>query len=69
VITQQRATVGRTPLDEWSAPRRNLYLTTHKTDQHSCRRWDFLKCTLFCCLKHIYTQYTLVLITIPLSLR
>jgi hypothetical protein len=23
--------VGRTPLDEWSAPRRNLYLTTHNT--------------------------------------
>ena len=24
-------TVGRTPLDEWSARRRNLYLTTHNT--------------------------------------
>jgi len=29
--TQQRATVGRTPLDEWSARRRDLYLTTHNT--------------------------------------
>jgi hypothetical protein len=30
-ITQRRATVGRTPLDEWSARRRDLYLTTHNT--------------------------------------
>jgi len=27
--TQRRTTVGRTPLDEWSARRRDLYLTTH----------------------------------------
>jgi len=27
--TQRRTTVGRTPLDEWSARRRGLYLTTH----------------------------------------
>ena len=27
--TQQRTTVGRTPLDECSARRRDLYLTTH----------------------------------------
>ena len=27
--TQRRATVGRTPLDEWSACHRDLYLTTH----------------------------------------
>ena len=27
--TQRRTTVGRTPLDEWSARRRELYLTTH----------------------------------------
>jgi len=34
---QRRTTVGRTPLDEWSARRRDLYLTTHtalKTDIH-----------------------------------
>ena len=31
--TQGRTTVGRTPLDEWSARRRNLYLTTHNTQQ------------------------------------
>ena len=29
--TQWRTTVGRTPLDEWSARRRDLYLTTHNT--------------------------------------
>ena len=29
--TQRRNTVGRTPLDEWSARSRDLYLTTHNT--------------------------------------
>ena len=29
--TQRRTTVGRTQLDEWSARRRDLYLTTHNT--------------------------------------
>ena len=29
--TQRRSIVGRTPLDEWSARRRDLYLTTHNT--------------------------------------
>ena len=29
--TQRRITVDRTPLDEWSARRRDLYLTTHNT--------------------------------------
>ena len=29
--TQGRTTVGRTPLDKWSARRRDLYLTTHDT--------------------------------------
>ena len=29
--TQWRSTVGRAPLDEWSAHRRDLYLTTHNT--------------------------------------
>ena len=38
--TQRHTTVGRTPLDEWSARRRNLYLTTHTTDRHPCPRWD-----------------------------
>ena len=28
---QRRITVGRTPLDEWSAHRRDLYLTSHST--------------------------------------
>jgi hypothetical protein len=31
--TQRRATVSRTPLDEWSARGRDLYLTTHSTQQ------------------------------------
>ena len=30
-LTQRRTTVGRTPLDEWSVRRRDLYLTTHST--------------------------------------
>ena len=29
--TRRRITVGKTPLDEWSARRRDLYLTTHNT--------------------------------------
>ena len=29
--TLRHTTVGRTPLDEWSARRRDLYLTTHNT--------------------------------------
>ena len=34
-------TAGRTPPDEWSARRRDLYLTTHNThDRHPCPRWD-----------------------------
>jgi hypothetical protein len=40
--TKRRITVGRTPLDEWSALRRDLYLTTHNTQnrQTSMPRWD-----------------------------
>jgi len=30
-ITLRHTTVGRTPLDEWSARHRDLYLTTHNT--------------------------------------
>ena len=33
--TQRRTTVGRTPLDEWSARRRDLYLTTHNTHKQT----------------------------------
>jgi hypothetical protein len=29
--TQRRTTVGRIPLDDWSARRRDLHLTTHNT--------------------------------------
>jgi hypothetical protein len=39
--TRRRTTFGRTPLDEWSASRRDLYLTTQNThDRHPCPRWD-----------------------------
>jgi len=40
--TQRRTTLGRTPLDEWSARRRDLYLTTHNTHNRrtSVPRWD-----------------------------
>jgi hypothetical protein len=34
--TQRRITVGSTSLDEWSARRRDLYLTTLNTDRHPC---------------------------------
>jgi hypothetical protein len=39
--TQRRATVRRHPLDEWSARRRDLYLTTpHTPSTPACHRWD-----------------------------
>ena len=39
--TQRRTTVGRTPLDESSARRRDLFLTKHNNhDRHPCPRWD-----------------------------
>jgi hypothetical protein len=34
--TQRRATVGRTPPNEWSSRRRGLYMTTH--NKHPCHR-------------------------------
>ena len=35
--TQRRTTVGRTPLNEWSVRRRDLYLTTHNNhNKHPC---------------------------------
>ena len=33
-ITQQNTTVVKTSLDEWSARRKDLYLTKHNTHQH-----------------------------------
>jgi hypothetical protein len=36
----RHTTLGRTPLDEWSARRRNLYLTTLTRDRHPCPRRD-----------------------------
>ena len=40
---QRRTTVSGTPLDEWSARRRDLYLATHTvltTNKRPCPRWD-----------------------------
>jgi hypothetical protein len=37
--TRRRATVGRTPLDEWSETSTWQY-TTHTTYKHPCPRWD-----------------------------
>jgi hypothetical protein len=35
--TERRTTVGRTPLNEWSARRRDLYMTIHNThNRHPC---------------------------------
>jgi len=31
MITLRHTTLGKTPLDEWSARRRDIYLTTHST--------------------------------------
>ena len=41
--TQRRTTVGRTPMDGWSARRRDLSTwqhTTLTTDKYPCPRWD-----------------------------
>jgi hypothetical protein len=42
-ITLRHTTFGRTPLDEWSARRRDLYLTTHNSRkrQTSMPQWDW----------------------------
>jgi len=41
IIILRHTTVGRTPLDEWSAIRTDLYLTTHNIyKRHPCFRWD-----------------------------
>jgi len=39
----RRTTVGRTPMEAWSARHRDLYLTTpttFTTDKRPCPRWD-----------------------------
>jgi len=40
MITLRQTTLRRTPLDEWSAQRRDLYLTTHNTHNHPCPPQD-----------------------------
>jgi len=45
--TQRRSTVGRTPLDEWSACLRYLYLTTHNThNRQTSKPPVFIKYTI-----------------------
>ena len=43
MIIHRHTTLGRAPLDEWSAERRDLYLTTHSTHKrHTCiPMWGF----------------------------
>jgi len=41
--TQRRITVGRTPLDEWSARRRDLYPTTHNTNNRQILKSHYTK--------------------------
>jgi hypothetical protein len=48
--TQRRATVGRTPLGEWSARRRHLYLTIHSTHNRQTSMPPvgfFFNCSIF----------------------
>ena len=40
MVTLRHTTLGRTTLDEWSAPRRDLYLTHNTRKSHPCPRWD-----------------------------
>jgi len=45
--TQRRATIGRTPLDEWSVRRTDLYLTTHNThNRQTSMPWVGFKPTI-----------------------
>ena len=39
-ITLRHTTVGRTPLEEWSARRRDIYLTHNTHKRHPCPRQD-----------------------------
>jgi hypothetical protein len=38
--SQWHTTVTKTPLDEWSARRIDIYCTTLTKDRHLCPRWD-----------------------------
>jgi len=44
--TQRRTTVGRTPLDEWSARLRDLYLITHNTNREASMPPEVLEPTI-----------------------
>jgi hypothetical protein len=57
--TQRRTTVGRTPLDEWSARRRDLYLTTHNTHNRQTLPGWYVKSGYFRLRPHYSTEVTL----------
>jgi molybdopterin/thiamine biosynthesis adenylyltransferase len=40
ITLNDTCTIGRTPLDEGSARRIDLYMTTFTTDRHPCSRLD-----------------------------
>jgi len=78
--TQRNNTVGRTPLDEWSACHRDLYLTTHyiHTRTHNLSRraatglclrrrryWDRLWVLLLLLLLLILVWITVIMYTVP----
>jgi hypothetical protein len=44
--TQWHTTVSKTPLDEWSAHHRDLYLTTHITHNRQNSTWQHTALTI-----------------------
>jgi hypothetical protein len=58
-ITLRHTTLGMTPLDEWSARRRDLYLTTHNIqNRQSCPRQDpNPKSQQACCRRNWFQKY------------
>jgi len=55
--TQQRNTIGMTPLDEWSALRRDLYLTTLTTDRYPCPPCVGFEPTISADKRHLNLKY------------
>jgi hypothetical protein len=63
--TQGHTIVGRTPLDEWSARRRDLYLTNSQNSQQT--NIHALGRILFSVL-HLYYYFVLIVLTVPFVL-
>jgi hypothetical protein len=71
--TQRRTTVGRTPLDEWSARHRDFYTKTHTTDRQTCPLvgFFFLLFSFYCsvvqwdCICVVNHSFTLRSLTCP----